>query len=361
MTARAEPASLLLIRAGRGAAAHIRELGIAPYDIACIPAAAGGPKGLALLPLDRLLYREWLHDLAPIELIGASIGAWRMAALALPDPVPALDRLQNGYVRDQNYTEHPTPAEVAVACRRIARDVLDGGPLSVRPGVSLTIVTSRARGPLAGTESKLAFGRAVLSNAISRSRLATHLERVVFASGPTFLTEPFDELGLRVVPLREDNSEDALVASGTIPLVCSPVRDIAGAPPGNYWDGALVDYHLQLPYGRMTRSGSRRRIVLYPHFNDYVTPGWLDKHLPWRRKPRGHPWLDDMLLISPAPAFLDTLPNRKLPDRKDFYRYGQDHASRIRDWERAIGECGRFAEAVMNWLTRPDPTLLQPL
>jgi predicted acylesterase/phospholipase RssA len=159
----------------------------------------------------------------------------------------------------------------------------------------------------------------------------------------------------------EGNAEDALLASGTIPLVCSPVRDIAGAPPGNYWDGALVDYHLLLPYPKLTRAGGRRRLVLYPHFNDYVTPGWLDKHLPWRKAPRGHPWLEDMLLVAPSPAFLARLPDGKLPDRQDFYRYGADHAGRIRAWERAIGECERFAEAVLRWLERPDPSLLQPI
>ena len=61
------------------------------------------------------------------------------------------------------------------------------------------------------------------------------------------------------IPLDARNDEDALLASGTIPLVCAPVRDIAGAPPGNYWDGALVDYHLMLPYPRLTRAGSHRR------------------------------------------------------------------------------------------------------
>jgi hypothetical protein len=354
-------ANLLLLRAGAGAAEYVRTHGLAPRDIACIPGAAGGPKGLALIPFDRLLHREWLHDLAGLEFIGASIGAWRMAALASPDPLTALERLEHGYVRDQNYDRKPTPDDVAAACRRIARDMLGGHRLHVRPRVALTIVTSRARGPLAGTESKLAFGRAVLSNALSRDRLATHLERVLFASGRGLPGESFDAFGLRTVPLDDANSEDALVASGTIPLVCSPVRDIAGAPPGHYWDGALVDYHLQLPYARLTRSGGPGRIVLYPHFNDYVTPGWLDKHLPWRRRPKGHPWLDDVLLIAPSPAFLDTLPDRKLPDRKDFYRYGQDHAGRIRAWERAIGECERFAEAAMSWLEHPDPTLLKPL
>ena len=355
--------ALISFRAGPGALEHVREHGLAPADIACIPAAAGGPKGLALVPFDKLLYREWLqpHDLS-VELIGASVGAWRMAALAQPDPLAALDRLVHAYVHDQDYAEKPSAQEVAAACRRIARAVLRGRPLEVRAGVALTIITSRARGPLSGAESRLAFARATLSNAVARQRLAAHLERVLFVAGrPGFLAEPFDAFGLVRVPIDAGNAEDALLASGTIPLLCSPVNDIAGAPPGNYWDGAMVDYHLLLPYGRLTRAGGRRRIVFYPHFNDYVTPGWLDKHLPWRRAPRGHPWLEDMLLVAPSPAFLARLPNGKLPDRQDFYRYGQDHAARIRAWERAIGECERFAEAVLRWLERPDPTLLSPI
>jgi predicted acylesterase/phospholipase RssA len=285
-----------------------------------------------------------------------------MAALAQPDPVAALDRLVRAYVRDQNYAERPSPQDVAVAIAQIAREVLGGRPLEVRDGVALTIVTSRARGPLANTESKLAFARATLTNVVSRARLANHLERVLFVAGrPGFLQQPFDAFGLVRVPLEPRNAAEALLASGTIPLVCTPVRDIPGAPPGNYWDGALVDYHLLLPYPQLTRAGERHRIVFYPHFNDYVTPGWLDKHLPWRKAPRSHPWLDDMLLVAPSPAFLARLPNGKLPDRQDFYRYGQDHAARIRDWERAIAECERFAEAVLRWLERPDPSLLAPI
>lgn len=356
-------ASLISFRAGPGAIEHVAQHGIAPADIACIPAAAGGPKGLALIPFDRLFYREWLtRPGIEVELIGASVGAWRMAALAQPDPLAALDRMQNAYVRDQNYPERPTPRDVATAISHIAREVLGGRPVEVRDGLSLTIFTSRARGPLHGKESKLAFARATLSNAVSRDWLADYFERVLFVAGrPGFLDQPYDGFGTLRIPLDPANSSDALLASGTIPLVCSPVRDIAGAPPGNYWDGALVDYHLLLPYPRLTRAGGRRRIVLYPHFNDYVTQGWLDKHLPWRKAPRAHPWLDDMLLAAPSPAFLARLPNGKLPDRQDFYRYGQDHAARIRDWERAISECERFAEALLRWLERPDPSLLRPI
>jgi hypothetical protein len=342
---------------------HVRQHGIAPADIACIPAAAGGPKGLALVPFDKLFHREWLQEPGvSVELIGASVGAWRMAALAQPDPVAALDRLTHAYVRDQEYSERPSPGEVALACRRIAQAVLGGRPLEVRDGVALTVITSRARGPLQGTESKLAFARATLSNAVSRQRLAKHLERVLFVAGRSgFLQEPFDSFGLVRIAIDAANAEDALLASGTIPLLCEPARDIAVAPAGNYWDGALVDYHLLLPYSQLTRAAGSHRIVFYPHFNDYVTPGWLDKHLPWRKAPRGHPWLEDLLLVAPSPEFLARLPHGKLPDRQDFYRYGQDHAGRIQAWERAIGECERFAEAVLRWLERPDPSLLQPI
>jgi hypothetical protein len=357
------PATLLALRAGPGALAHVREHGVSAGDIACIPAAAGGPKGLALIPFDRLLYREWLRPAAgPVELVGASIGAWRMAALAQSDPLAALDRLQQAYVHDQCYPAQPTPLEVAATCRRIARAVLGGRPLEVRDGVSLTVITARARGVLQGAESRGAFARAVLSNTVSRRRLAAHLERVSFTAGPPgFLSAPWDAFGQQSIGLDARNAEDALLASGTIPIVCAPVRDIAGAPAGNYWDGALIDYHLLLPYPRLARPGGRRRLVLYPHFNDYVTPGWLDKHLPWRRGPRAHPWLDDVLLAAPSAEFLARLPNGKLPDRQDFYRYGADHAGRIRAWERTIGECERFAEALLRWLERPDPGLLRPI
>jgi hypothetical protein len=353
---------LFELRAGPAALRHVRDRGLAPGDLGCIPAAAGGPKGLALLPLDRLLLQHgWLPENRPLELIGASIGAWRMAALAQEEPLAALDRVQHAYVHEQCYSAQPGPDEISAACRRIARAACSHGALRLRPGVTLGVVTARARGALHGQNSKLAFGRAVLSNAISRARLGSHLERVVFQAGPgpsVFDGPAFDEFGLVRVALEPANTEDALLASGTIPLLAAPVRDIAGAPGGLYWDGALVDYHLLLPYPRRADAG---RIVFYPHFNDYVTPGWLDKHLPWRRSPRAHPWLDEMLLVAPSPAFLATLPNGKLPDRQDFYRYGPNHAGRIRAWETAIGECGRYAEAVLRWLERPDPTLVEPI
>jgi hypothetical protein len=345
-----------VVHAGARAGAHVRANGLAPRDIACIPAAAGGPKGLALIPLDKLLFGAWLRDVEHVELIGASIGAWRMAAAAMADPVAALERLSAGYLA-QNYPRRPTTRYVSDECRKLARAVLGGArAIAPRPGVALSIITTRARGVLQADRSKAAFARAALANTLSRARLAAHMERVVFRSaGAKFPAHAPDAFGLTTIALDERNAEDALLASGSIPLVCDPVPDIAGAPRGDYWDGGLIDYHLLLPYHELGG------LVLYPHFVPHLTPGWLDKFLPWRRHSRVHPWLDNLLLLAPSPALLARLPNRKLPDRNDFHRYGADHAARMRDWTRAIAESERFADDVMAWLARPDPALLRPL
>jgi hypothetical protein len=349
------PSPWIEVRAGERARRHIEQQGLAPADIACIPAAAGGPKALVLMPLDRLLLSDWLPSAARVEFVGASIGAWRMAALAQDEPLSALDRLQHAYVHEQNYGKRPTPAQVAAICRGVARSVLGDGNLRIREGAALSILTARAQGGLQ-SRGRGAFARAALANAAGRRYLAAHLRRVVFCAGaPTHFDTAFDAFGLEHIALSKTNVEDALLASGSIPLVCDPVSNIAGAPPGDYWDGGLIDYHLLLPYPGF------ERLVLYPHFVPWITPGWLDKYLPWRARPRGHDWLSNVLLIAPSRAMLERLPDGKLPDRNDFYRYGTNHAARITAWERAFAEAQRFAEAAMTWLQSPDPSVVQPL
>ena len=84
----------LQVHAGPVAQSHLREHGLAPGDVRAMPAAAGGPKGLALLPLDGFLFGDWLAGVKhTVHLIGASIGAWRMAAACLPDAQAALAQL----------------------------------------------------------------------------------------------------------------------------------------------------------------------------------------------------------------------------------------------------------------------------
>jgi hypothetical protein len=345
--------SSLVIKLGSRAREHIAQGGLSPRDIRCIPAAAGGPKGLALMPLDRWLFGDWLREAQNLTLVGSSIGAWRMAAAADADPVRMLENLQRSYIEDQNYRTKPSPTEVAA----LMRGNLDANIAGWQPRsqISLRVLTSRAVGALAGSATRGAFAKASFANARGRHHLARHLQRVVFTHGPASpldaALDGVDAFGALHVPLTPENRGDALMASGTIPIICDPVKDIAGAPAGWYWDGGLIDYHLHYPYARM------EGLTLYPHFTPSVTPGWLDKFLPWRKqgvKGRGGDWLANMILIAPSNEFLARLPNGKLPDRNDFYRYEGRHPERIAAWRKAVAECERLAEEAAQWLQQPD-------
>ena len=103
--------SPISIRLGQRARQRIERDGLQAADIAIIPAAAGGPKGLILNGIDQWMFGEWLKQ-APRQrrLIGASIGAWRMAASAFHDPVAAHRRLAHHYAH-QTY-----PAQGALPC-----------------------------------------------------------------------------------------------------------------------------------------------------------------------------------------------------------------------------------------------------
>lgn len=349
------------ITLGRRARQRIAQEGLQAADVAIVPAAAGGPKGLILHGIDTWLFGEWLAN-APRErrLIGASIGAWRMAASALADPVAAHKRLAHHYTH-QTYPDKVTAAYVTRTVRTLLDEVLDGhgGEALRHPLYRLSIITARGIGPLAQTRGvrwreMAGFVLAAAGNAVSRARLARAMERVLFhdvRDEGAWLRERFDAFDTRFATLSEENLRSALLASGSIPLVLEAVTDIAGAPPGTYWDGGLIDYHLHLPYRR------DKGLVLYPHFTDHIVPGWLDKSMPWRRA--RDEALDNVVLVSPSPSFLARLPNRKMPDRADFKHYGQDHAARIRDWTFAIGESERLAEALAKWVEKPDLKLAQ--
>lgn len=356
-------APALRLLAGPLAARLIAERGLRAEDVAAVPAAAGGPKGLALLPLDRWLFGHWLPSAPrPRMLAGASIGAWRMAAAARRDPLPALARLEHAYLEGQRYPHRPSAAQVSAVCRAMAREVIGGDAgaalAGLATGTRLLIVTARAR-RVAADETRF-FARAALANALARKRLAGHLERVVFdsAADQPCAVPPADAFGARRLALRADNLEDALLASGSIPRVADPVRDIAGAPAGAYWDGGLIDYHLHWDWRPL------EGIVLMPHFVPHVTAGWLDKFLPWRRHGLGEAgggWLDRLVLAVPSPALLASLPGGRLPERQDFHRYGLDHDRRLRDWRRAIAQCEAMAEDFAEAVAHPGRITIEPL
>ena len=115
----------LQVFAGPRAREHLRDRGLAPADVRVIPAAAGGPKGLALLPLDRYIFGRWLKESThTVHLLGASIGAWRMAAACLPDADAALAQLAEDYIT-QSYPHVPGKRPTARAVTEVFSQRLD--------------------------------------------------------------------------------------------------------------------------------------------------------------------------------------------------------------------------------------------
>ena len=358
----------LHIQAGPRALERLRQHGLQAADIAIIPAAAGGPKGLIFQHLDQWLFGSWLPA-APRQrlLVGASIGAWRMAAACHRDAPAAFARLSRLYCEQQRYPARPSPAHVSEVIREVLRQFIGGHEQEIVSHAHYRLVIVAARGarmlaaPRRAASEKAGFAAAALANAVSRRALARHLERVLLQDArlaTDWLPPAFDAFHTAVAPLSTANLQAALLASGTLPLVMEPVRQLPQAPAGTYWDGGLVDYHLALPYARITDG-----LVLYPHFGTRIVPGWLDKQLPWRHAARGdmRAWLDNLLLVSPSPEFLRLLPRQRLPDRRDFPHYGLDHDRRIGDWKRAIAEGERLRDALAAFAEKPDLSQVRPL
>ena len=83
-----------------------------------------------------------------------------------------------------------------------------------------------------------------------------------------------------------------------------------------------------------------------------MIPGWLDKALKHRH--RTSAFLDNVVLLTPNPEWVKTLPNGKLPDRNDFQRYLNDVPGRARDWLRAVREGERLRDEFQEACSRPS-------
>lgn len=378
----------LQIYAGPLARQAIAKNGLQPGDISTIPAAAGGPKGLLLGALDRFIFGDWLpRSTQPIDLVGASIGAWRMSTACLNQPVAAFARLEHDYIH-QDYAVPPgqkrlAAAQISELFGKNLQAFYAGrlGEILSHPRYRLHIVTSRGRHLLNtehGLRTPLGYFGAYLTNVVRRKSMGAWLERVVFSSptGVHCAPLPFatDDYRTRQVALSERNFNPALQASCSIPFVLQAVHNIPGAPPGAYWDGGITDYHLHLNYPAAVRittnsiatdpMDSRARgqnyqqgLVLYPHFQKAVVPGWLDKSLKWRHRATHH--LDTMVLLAPNPEWVKTLPNGKLPDRMDFTHYGNDLAGRVKAWNTACSASAQLVDEFAAWLDQPDPKQVQ--
>ena len=360
----------LQILAGPVALKRLRERGLQPSDVRAIPAAAGGPKGLILNPLDRFVFGHWLpRSTQVVHLLGASIGAWRMASACLPDADAALADLAADYIAqryDHEPGKAPKPSHVSALFESKLRERFGGREHEVlaNPRFRLHVFTSRGVRALARDgrlRTPLGYLGAFASNAVSRRAMGGFLERVIFSDPRDKLPVPTHDYRTDHVELTAANMARSILASCTIPFWLEAVDAIPGAPPGPYWDGGITDYHLHLDYAALANqegSSGAEGLVLYPHFQKTLVPGWLDKAL--RHRHRASARLANVVLLAPSPEWMATLPGGKIPDRGDFKAFGDDHDAREFAWRRATDESVRLAEE-FDALTRQESIEALPL
>ncbi|MBU1170715.1 MAG: patatin-like phospholipase family protein [Proteobacteria bacterium] len=333
----------LLFYAGEKALAQIREKGLTPDMIKVIAGAAGGPKWIVLYGLDQFIFSSWMVKRSdPLYLIGSSIGAFRFAAAMGNTPEESIDKLLDAYIH-QAYADKPSPLEITEKSRDIIHHYLgDSGVEQVlsHPFMRLNFLTDRCKG-LTAHDNKmiqaLGFLPALMGNLLSRKNLGLFFERTLFFDSRD--KAPFhtmNSLPTRQVPISRENLVQGILASGAIPLIMAGIHDIPGAGHGTFRDGGLVDYHLDIPYG------VNGDIVLFPHYTDRVTPGWLDKSLSFRKPRKEH--MDHVLMICPSRSFIRDLPYAKIPDRNDFMAFKGNDDGRFAYWQTVADKSRHLAD-----------------
>ena len=243
----------------------------------------------------------------------------------------------------------PASREITQKSREILSVILGGAGINEilsSPLFRTHIMTVRSRHVL-GSENRglLATGlaSAALLNTVSRRTLGWFFERALFYDQrdepPFFHVSGFP---LQRIPISTENLFDAVIATGSIPLVLSGVRNIAGASPGVYRDGGVIDYHLDLPHS------ADEKLTLFPHFYDHIVPGWFDKRLKWRKPHPGN--VDRTILVSPSAEFVAKLPNAKIPDRRDFLAFSP--RARETAWRACVAACAELADEFNEVMTK---------
>jgi hypothetical protein len=332
---------LLDIYAGPGALARIKQQGFSADLFDYMLGASGGPKWFVLAGLDRVVFADFFASRSrQLDIVGSSAGAFRFACFAQADPVAAINRLADRYSHTI-YSAKPSAREITLKGLELLDYVLaDKGIEQIiqNPVVKAHFVVARCKG-LTRFENKPMQMAGLLAsagaNAVKRKYLDRFYQRYFF-SAPGSDLEVKDPNGMasHFVELTKNNLAQALMASGSIPLVIEGVEDINGAPKGIYRDGGIIDYHFDLSLG------PRQGLVFYPHFHPQPIPGWFDKSLKTRR-PHAASY-DKVVMLVPSAEFIASLPYGKIPDRKDFETMPAQQ--RIPYWQKVLSESDRLGE-----------------
>ena len=342
--------SSLTIRAGHLAKEIIQKEGLSAHQVDTVPGAAGGPKGLGIQGLDQAIFGDFFAQ-APKRrtLIGSSIGSWRFASILAWGAKEGTERLAEHYTH-LSFHKKMSRHDVGQVCQDMLNGLILGKEhqLVHHPDYHLTVLSIKSQ-HIFNSDKTLPLLASVMgiigSNALARKHNRLFMQRVISQPNLGQQFEVQDEFTTLYQPLTEQNVRPWLMASASIPVVMSAIRNIPNAPQGSYRDGGLIDYHIDLPF-------QSQGIVLYPHFTDSIIPGWFDKMLKKRRaKPENQA---RTLLLSPSPEYLQSLPLGRLPDRKDFTLKGLTNNDRIKMWNQCIAESQRMGDEFLELVEKQN-------
>ncbi|MGB5788084.1 MAG: patatin-like phospholipase family protein [Pseudoalteromonas nigrifaciens] len=332
---------MINIYAGKTAAKIINEQGFKPELFSSFLGASGGPKWFTLFGLDKYIFGEFFKNHSqPLNLVGSSAGAFRAACFAQNDPVAAIERLAISYSQTRYSSNKPTPAEITTKARALLEDVFGNNGVAEiinNPVFKAHFIVAKSNGFI-GSENKLlqlmGLSKSYMLNRVNRKYLGSQYQRFIFgpATSDLSITDSYN-FKTQKIALTQNNLKDALLASGSIPLVMQGIKNIAGTPVGMYRDGGIIDYHFDL---KINNPG----LILYPHFNSEPKAGWFDKNLKRKVSPLNY---DNVVMITPSKEFIAGLPYGKIPDRNDFTDLDAD--TRIKYWNTVFSETERLAEA----------------
>jgi len=321
------------VLAGRRAIGIVRDGGFDLSGVKVLAGASGAAKFLVLTGIDRVLMSLFKERSNPLYLIGTSIGAFRMAAYCQRDPVEALGRLEREYIAQQ-YDSRPTRKEVTGESWRILHAYIEDDEIEHilnHPFMRISFLANKCKGLLKSENlllQGLGLALAAGANRLNRDGLGRFFERALFCASredPPFAS--MNQFPMGIYRLTESNFKEALLSSGSIPIAMEGVSGIPGAP-GVFRDGGILDYHLDIPF-----LPDEDGLVLYPHFYEHITPGWLDKSLD--RKP-DEKNMENVVLVAPSNRFVKGLPLGKIPDRQDFKTFFGRDKERIGYWKSVV-------------------------
>lgn len=313
--------------------------------------ASGGPKWFVLAGLDRVVFSQFFANRErPLNIIGSSAGAFRFACFGQNDPLAAINRLAERY-SNVTYSAKPSIREITLSSLELLDYVLGENGIEEiinNPIIKAHFIVARCKG-LTRFESKPLQMTGLLAsagaNAVKRTFLQRFYERYVFASPTSELQiDDPNKMPTYTINLAKNNLAQALMASGSIPIVIEGVENINGAPKGMYRDGGIIDYHFDLTFG------PQKGLVFYPHFYPRPIPGWFDKSLK-RRLPHKSSY-DKVVMAVPSAEFIASLPYQKIPDRKDFENMPTEQ--RIEYWQTVIKQSDQLGEAFMQMTQDPN-------